>query len=350
MNLRSMILRAATILIGLARIAGAGEPRPGENGPVAAKEMTLRPSEGEIRAAVGRSLSLLESSMKRSARSKGCFTCHNQAVPILALDVARERGFVVDAEEIREMLKMALDLAERGVEDHREGRVTEGGADRMGYSLWILSTRRWQLDDVTAAASEFLIGLDPGLDHWRSFADRPPSVGSNFTTTFVTMAGLKAFGTPEQQGCIADRVARAKAWLLKAEAKDNEDRVFHLRALRLVGADEESIRSAAAQLEATQHADCGWSQLDGGASDAYATGSTLVALNQCANLATRDPVYGRGLAFLLRAQVADGSWHVKTRSRPIQKYFESGYPHGKDQFISVAAGAWATALLLDLPR
>jgi phosphoglycolate phosphatase-like HAD superfamily hydrolase len=32
------------------------------------------------------------------------------------------------------------------------------------------------------------------------------------------------------------------------------------------------------------------------------------------------------------------------------KYFEYGYPYGKDRFISAAAGAWATAALaLDLP-
>ena len=31
-------------------------------------------------------------------------------------------------------------------------------------------------------------------------------------------------------------------------------------------------------------------------------------------------------------------------------YFESGFPHGKDQFISIAASSWATtALALSLP-
>ena len=49
-------------------------------------------------------------------------------------------------------------------------------------------------------------------------------------------------------------------------------------------------------------------------------------------------------------QLPDGSWHVVSRSKPFQPYFESGYPHGKDQFISIAAAGWATtALLLALP-
>jgi hypothetical protein len=41
---------------------------------------------------------------------------------------------------------------------------------------------------------------------------------------------------------------------------------------------------------------------------------------------------------------------VKTRSKPIQTYYESGYPHGADQFISITAAGWATtAFALALP-
>jgi len=56
-------MSGAAILIGLARAAGAAKPGLGETRPVPAKEVTARPSEGEIRAAVRRSLPLLESSM-----------------------------------------------------------------------------------------------------------------------------------------------------------------------------------------------------------------------------------------------------------------------------------------------
>jgi len=63
-----------------------------------------------------------------------------------------------------------------------------------------------------------------------------------------------------------------------------------------------------------------------------------------------DTRWRKGIAWLMRAQLADGSWKVKSRSKPFQKYFESGYPHGTDQFISITAGSWATmALLLTRP-
>jgi hypothetical protein len=85
-------------------------------------------------------------------------------------------------------------------------------------------------------------------------------------------------------------------------------------------------------------------------SDAYATGTVLVALHQAGGLPTTDPAYQRGVAFLLKAQREDGSWLVRSRSKPFQRYFESGFPHGKDQFISITASAWATtALALTCP-
>src|SRR5205814_7006904 len=94
--------------------------------------------------------------------------------------------------------------------------------------------------------------------------------------------------------------------------------------------------------------DGGWAQLDGGeppaalASDAYATGSALVAIHEAGDIAASEASYQRGLQFLLKAQLDDGSWHITSRSKPFQPYYESGFPHGKDQFISCAATGWAT--------
>src|SRR5262249_3104421 len=97
--------------------------------------------------------------------------------------------------------------------------------------------------------------------------------------------------------------------------------------------------------------DGGWSQLDSLESDAYATGSALVALHQAGGLATDDEAYQRGVKFLMQTQLEDGSWLVKSRSRPFQTYFESGFPHGNHQFISIAASGWATtALALCCPK
>ena len=62
----------------------------------------------------------------------------------------------------------------------------------------------------------------------------------------------------------------------------------------------------------------------------------------------------RGLEFLLKTQHADGSWQVLSRihdDAPVSPpYFETGFPHGKNQFTSCSGTSWAAmALSLALP-
>ena len=80
-------------------------------------------------------------------------------------------------------------------------------------------------------------------------------------------------------------------------------------------------------------------------SDAYATGQALYALNVAGKMAVSSPVYQKGVDYLLRTQAPDGTWHVETRAIWLQPYFESGFPYGRDQFISAAGTAWAVMAL-----
>jgi hypothetical protein len=56
-------------------------------------------------------------------------------------------------------------------------------------------------------------------------------------------------------------------------------------------------------------------------------------------------VYLKGVRFLLATQRSDGSWHVSSRATKFQIYFESGFPHGPDQWISTMGTGWAAAAL-----
>jgi squalene cyclase len=166
----------------------------------------------------------------------------------------------------------------------------------------------------------------------------------------VAIRGLQAFATAAQKPRCAQRLRTVRDWLTQTTAKDTEERVFCLWGLKAVGAGERIVRAAARDLIKSQRPDGGWAQVAALQSDAYATGSALVALGRAARLKAEDPVYRRGVQFLLKTQLQDGSWHVRSRSKPFQTYFESGFPHGKDQFISLAATSWAaTALALALP-
>ena len=159
------------------------------------------------------------------------------------------------------------------------------------------------------------------------------------------------FGAAQQEAGISERTEAASKWLLEAKTSDTEDRVFQLRSLSYVNADDDAKRRLADELIAEQREDGGWAQKTDMTSDAYATGTVLTCLARTGHLPTTAETYQRGLQFLLRSQQDDGSWHVVSRSKPFQTYFETGFPHGKDQFISTSATSWAAmALLLTLPQ
>jgi hypothetical protein len=327
-------LGVAALLMGVAQLAPAAGPPP---------------TAVEVRRAVARALPLIQKGAAGHMAKRTCFACHHQAIPVLALTTARSRGFPVEEEEVQKHLRFIADFLDGNRANYLKGRGQGGQADTAGYALWALELGGWKPDETTAAVAEYLLQRNADVGHWRPVSSRPPSEASPFTTNYFAVRALQTFGTAEQKGRAAERLRATRGWLEKQPARDTEDRVFRLWGLKRVGAAGE-VRAAARELLKAQRADGGWGQLDALKPDAYATGTALTALHQAAGLATSDPVYRRGVKYLLATQRADGTWHVRSRSRPFQTYFESGFPHGKDQFISLAASSWAaTALALALP-
>lgn len=300
----------------------------------------------DIEVALLKALPLLERASAGSADQRECFTCHSQALPILALSEARKHGFPVDAANFQRQLEHTFAHLDRNRERFLSGKGTGGKADTAGYALWALNAGGWPSDETTSAVTQYLIKWQADSRHWTCASNRPPSEASDFATTFLALRGLKAYGSPEQQEGIAKRVKAARGWLIRSTAEDNEDRVFRLRGLAQVDVDSDVIAEAVDALVSRQQEDGGWSQLDGGDSDAYATATALGALHAVGNVERTDPVYLHGIRYLLSSQQEDGSWHVISRSEPFQSYYETGFPHGTDQFISTSATAWAVLALL----
>lgn len=304
-----------------------------------------------VRSAVTKALPLILKTMEEYPKSRDCFSCHHQAVPLLALSTAKGRGFAVPAEAISGLVEHTEADLRGALESYRKGVGQGGGVTRAGYALLALEVGGKAGDGVTEAVAEYLLKRDEAHDHWRGASNRPPSEASHFTSTYLALRALAAYGKPGQKDGIAARVGKARKWLEAATPKDTEDRAFRLLALEAAASPADSVRKAADELLATRRDDGGWSQLDGGTSDAYATGTALVALHLAGRLSTDSPEYRAGLRFLIADQRGDGSWFVASRSKPFQPYFESGFPYGKDQFISMAATSWAvTALSLACPR
>jgi hypothetical protein len=173
---------------------------------------------------------------------------------------------------------------------------------------------------------------------------RPPMADGDFTNTAIAIRSLALYGAPGRKLEFEERIRRGAEWLRNTPALTTEDQTMQLLGVTWAGAGRPVIDRFAKKLMALQRADGGWAQTPQLASDAYATGESLYALHQ-AGVPVSEPAYSRGVEFLLRTQMADGSWHVKSRSPKFQPYFQSGFPYDHDQWISMSGTGWATAAL-----
>lgn len=299
-----------------------------------------------IRAAVERALPLLEIASAGSADQRTCFTCHNQALPIFVLHEAGSRGFNVNRSNLDRQVHHTLEHLKRGRKQYEEGKGQGGGVDTAGYALWSLEESETDSDEMSATVVDWILSQQTEIGNWRCKSNRPPSEASNFTTSYLALRALSRFGASQPADRIEQAQSAAGRWLQQAQPQDTEDHVFRLLSHEYVSLDHESKQTAVEQLVALQREDGGWAQLPTLESDAYATATALYALQQSGALGDSDAVVQRGLGWLLEHQLPDGSWRVTSRSKPFQVYYESGFPHRADQFISVAATAWAALRLL----
>jgi N-acyl-D-amino-acid deacylase len=321
------------------------------------------PTPAQLEDAIFQGVSLLSRAATNYPTHRTCFSCHHQTLPMLALYEARGALRVASRYEgdrlsrkadaiddvMDEQAAFIRDSFKDKLASMREGKGVGGGAMTVGYALWAFDLARCRLgcvvqaDETIQAMLEFLKKTQQPDGNW-STGNRPPLEQSTVTCTLLAARGLDFWAKEEAH------VKRAKTWLANPRFRVQEDRAFRLYAASTLLADEdgEAPASSIAIVTATQHADGGWSSRDDMPSDAYATGQSLYALNY-AGMKTNDPVFRRGIAYLMETRQPDGSWKMETRSKPIQVYFDNGDPHGKHQFISTPATCWAiTALAVAL--
>ena len=316
------------------------------------KEERPKPAGGapSAEAAVKKVLPLIEMSGEPGFKSRGCVSCHSNSLPQMTVGLARKKGFTVNEEQVKKEVGFAVDTDMPYLEPNRLGSSIGGGSDTIGYTLMGMAAANYPADALTDAHVHYL-SLNQAADGaFRNTSYRPPSEYSAFTTTAVALRAIKLYPIPGRREEFKERLSRAKRWLLSAKPYSMEERAMQLNALADSGASASERAPFVKALKAAQNQDGSWSQLPGIPADAYATAQTLYALYVSGDVPTKDPVYQKGVQWLLQNQLADGSWFAPTRAVPVQPHTFESFPNGWHQFISDAASSWsAMALLFTLP-
>ena len=296
-----------------------------------------------VRKALRQAIPLIEESAAVYVDKRDCFSCHHQSLPLMALSRAKLSGYEVSSESVSMQSQFTTEYFKGRKKRLLKGEGVPGGPYSAGYALVGLSEAGQPDVETQRAIISYLFKTQDKTGCWRIRTHRPPLEDSHFTATALAMRCLVEFVD------VADRnesLNSAVAWLRKAKPKSTEGHTFKLLGLHWTK-DTELEASAAQTLLEMQREDHGWSQLPNMKSDAYATGQALAALRAVGLLKADTIQYRLGVKWLIENQERDGSWKVKTRSKPIQKLFDSGFPHGKDQFISISATCWAVMALVD---
>jgi hypothetical protein len=298
------------------------------------------------KASVEKAIALLQRGGSQFGRVSGCYSCHHQSLPQMALGIARERGIGVDETAARQQvdvtIKMLKSVSEQALRNR--DRIPDPPIG-VSYALLGLAAEHYKADGTTEAMASVIAAWQSDDGAFYPLPPiRPPLEADTFTATALSLRALQLYGSSDD-----GRVARATQWLRVTNPRTTEERAMQLLGLTWAKAPAEDIRKSASALLAEQQRDGAWAQLPALETDAYATGQALVAL-QTAGHAVSSSEYRRGVAYLLRTQFPDGSWLVRSRTFPVQPPRDSGFPHGKHQWISAAGTSWAAmALALTLP-
>jgi ankyrin repeat protein len=350
--------RGETPLAALLRGAGATNTAPDqlESKTPPARNLPDVLDAATLRASIARAVPPLQSTSIRSKEAfvrhssrQNCTSCHQQYLPLAAIGHARKQQVPVDTDAEQQLVRMVREGELRNEEVDWQALFHPDAVYTKGYELLGFASAELPSDATTDSWVHHLSAIQGVDGQWHNNLPRPPLQNDDIGATALAVQALQRYPLPGRQAEFAKQVSRARQWLWTAKPQNNDSRIYQLLGLAWAGEPPRKLRPLARALVTEQHSDGGWAQLPGLKSDAYATGQAVYALRIAAGMNGSDPAVERGLRFLLQTQLADGTWHVRRRAFPFQPTMNSGFPHGRDSWISAAGTSWAV-MALGLPE
>jgi len=350
-----------------------------------------------LKLAIDRGFERVSKGVDNYPKHRDCFSCHHQAVPLLAyrlrskLDHLDRAVWGDQTERVHQVVEFSQKSLSKEIAGLQPEEELGGRGMTLGYALWTMAMSETDWGELGDQLVKKAVRTQQFDGRWRIHSIRPPAASSELMATTLVLFGLNHYLDTREVpiNSIVSREsveqARYKAMLWKAsqpEPTDTEDLCaslwFDYLAQRVPiptqtigpielgksfdlkhGLNDAQIdtlsryfRPHSSKLSLTlrkmQNQDGGWGSQPGRESDAYSTATALLILAQ---VDTEQKYRGamawdrKGLEYLLSTQKPDGSWHVSSRANPVQEFFDNGDPHETDQFISMQATAWSVAAL-----
>ena len=351
--------RGETPVVKALLAAGATNETPDTISRVAAPARALpaRLDNVTIRSAMARAVGPLQVTAVESKKvfvshssHQDCVSCHQQYLPLAAVSLAHKQNVAIDRAANQELIKLVGGGELPLIEADWQALFHPDPAYSKGYSMLAFSAADLPASEFTDAWVHHLAAIQEADGHWCGNLPRPPMQSGDIPATALVINAMRKYPLPGRKAEFAERVERARKWLLKAKTDHNTDEEnYQILGLKWAGESPRRIQPLAKRLLAQQREDGGWAQLPTLKSDAYATGQAIYALCVGGGFPVNDPAIERARKYLLATQLEDGTWYVHRRAFPFQPSMKSGFPHGRDAWISTAATSWAV-MALSLPE
>lgn len=350
--------RGETPILAALLKAGATNETPDEisEAVLTARPLPARLDMQTIHSAIARALPPLQLTSLDSKKAfvnhashQDCISCHQQDLPLAAISLARKQNVSVDQDAEKQLIEIMRQGELKNPEFDWEVLFHPDPAYSKGYLLFSFAAADMPASEFTDAWVHHVAMIQNEDGRWCSNLPRPPIQSGDVGATALAIHALQKYPLPGRKAEFTDRVNQARKWLLKAKAENTDSQVYQILGLAWAGESNRHIQPFAKALLAGQRPDGGWAQLPALKSDAYATGQAIYSLCIGAGIPTNDPAIERARKYLLTTQLEDGTWHVHRRAFPFQPTMKSGFPHGRDGWISAAATSWAV-MALSLPE
>jgi ankyrin repeat protein len=213
-------LQGDTPVVAALKHAGAKDT-PTAADPPSGESTTFRTT----RAAVEKSLPLLQKVDVVFLGRAGCVSCHNNSLTEMTIAVARRNGFAVNEAATQAQMNAVRTYLESWRERVLQDIPIPGGVDTVGYILVGLAAADYPPDTATDSLVRYLRHRQSVDGGWRIAAQRPPIESSDFMATAVTLRALKVYTPTPLETDYSQAVRKGVAWLAAAKPETNEDRM-----------------------------------------------------------------------------------------------------------------------------